>query len=64
MRWHESAQALRDQAKVLNSEPIVYEPIIELQKNCESTEIIIFRIFMEKTNIYQLTKLFVQSMNI
>ena len=31
--------------KALNSfrcEPIVDEPIIELQKNCESTEIIIF----------------------
>ena len=34
--------------KVLKSEPIVYEPIIELQKNCESTEIIIFRSFMKK----------------
>ena len=28
-------QALRDQARVLNSEPIVLEPIIEFQKNCE-----------------------------
>ena len=36
------------QAKVMNSEPIVYKPIIELQKICESTEIIIFRSFMKK----------------
>ena len=28
-------QALRDQARVLNSEPIVPEPILEFQKNCE-----------------------------
>ena len=50
--------------KVLNSEPIVYKPIIELQKNCESTEIIIFRSFMKKTNIYQLKKFFIQFVNI
>ena len=49
--------------KVLNREPIVYELIIELQKNCESAESL--RNFMKKkANIYQLAKLFVQCVNI
>ena len=36
--------------KALNSFRLVDEPIIELQNNCERTEIIIFRSFMKKTN--------------
>ena len=44
--------------KTLNSfrrEPIVDEPIIALQKNCESTEIIILLdLYLNKTNFFLL----------